>query len=80
MAAADGSLLGEVPALAGGACSAETRRSDIPANIAKLSGLVGRKVIVFTARPLLATHEVSARESLGPDALLLTTGDLDELG
>lgn len=58
----------------------ETGRSDIPANIKKLSGLVGRKVMIFTTRPLLAAHQESARSVLGPDALLLTTPELESLG
>jgi len=58
----------------------ETGRSDIPANITKLSNLPGRKVMVFTTKPLLAEHEGSAREGLGEDTLLLTTSDLDALG
>jgi hypothetical protein len=57
----------------------ETGRSEIPANITKLSNLRGRKVMVFTTKPLLAEHEGSAREALGEDALLLTTSDLDAL-
>ena len=57
----------------------ETGRSDIPANITKLSGLAGRKAIVFTSRPLLAEHETAAREALGEEGLLLTTSELDSL-
>ena len=57
----------------------ETGRSDIPANITKLSGLAGRRVIVFTSRPLLAEHEMAAREVLGEEGLLLTTSELDSL-
>ena len=57
----------------------ETGRSDIPANITKLSGLPGRKVVVFTTKTLLADHEKAAKEGLGPDVLLLNTSDLGRL-
>jgi hypothetical protein len=57
----------------------ETGRSDITANITKLSGLSGRKVMVFTTKTLLAEYEAAAKEGLGPDVLLLTTGDLGRL-
>lgn len=57
----------------------ETGRSDIPANITKLASLAGRRVVVFTTLPLLRAHESAARDAIGPDALLLTTSDLDTL-
>ncbi len=57
----------------------ETGRSDIPGNITKLSGLPGRKVMVFTTKTLLAEYETAAKEGLGPDVLLLNTSDLGRL-
>jgi hypothetical protein len=58
----------------------ETGRSDIRANIEKLASLPGRRVMVFTAKPLLAEFEALARGVLGHQALLITTSDLEELG
>lgn len=58
----------------------ETGRSDIAANIEKLTGLDGRKLFVFTNRQGVEQHTGAVHGSLGSHGLVVTTSDLDRLG